>query len=238
MGHLFGAVTQEKLDNQRSVARNERRQRDSQTYSMAEHRMLENLFPVGHPYHRRAPGSMDDLEKASLDDIQQWFIDYYGAANATLVLAGDIDTAAARLMVEKYFGDIPSGPPVKRATSMIPDRTTDTFEIMYDRVPQVRTYRYWAVPGRIAPERHELELAASVLGGGDNSRLSRTLVYETQLATSVVVSVDEHQLASIFSIEVTLNHDSCLVIYICTKFLGVTWRIGCPCRCRDRFASA
>ncbi len=210
MGYLLGAVTQEKLDKQRSVVRNERRQRDNQPYGRVEYRMLESLFPVGHPYHHSTPGSMKDLEKASLEDVHQWFSDYYGAANAVLVLAGDIDAATAKPLVEKYFGDISAGPPVKRIDSMIPDRTNDTFEVMYDRVPQVRTYRYWAVPGRIAPERHELELAASVLGGGNNSRLYQALVYKNQLAASVIVSVEEHQLASIFSIEVTINQGSSL----------------------------
>jgi zinc protease len=148
---------------------------------------------------------MEDLDAASLDDVHQWFKDYYGAANAVLVLAGDVDTATARPLVEKYFGDIPAGPPIRRLETWVPERTRDTFETMYDRVPQVRTYRYWAVPGRITEQRYLLELAASVLGDGKNSRLYQALVYRDQLAVSVNVSVEEHQLASLFSVEVTLK---------------------------------
>jgi zinc protease len=153
---------------------------------------------------------MEDLANASLEDVHQWFKDYYGAANAVLVLAGDIDAATAKPLVERYFGDIPPGSPVKRIKSMIPNRNNDTFEIMHDRVPQARTYRYWAVPGRIAPERHELELAARVLGGDKNSRLYQSLVYKTQLAASVSVGVEAHQLTSIFSIEVAIQEGSSL----------------------------
>jgi len=210
MGHLLGAVTQEKLDNQRSVVQNEKRQRDNRPYGLVKYRMLEGLFPAGHPYRHSTTNSIEDLENASLENIHQWFKDYYGAANAVLVLAGDIDAATAKPLVERYFGDIPAGPPVKRIESMIPDRNNDTFEIMYDRVPQVRTYRYWAVPGRTTPERHELELAARVLGGGKMSRLYQSLVYKNQLAASISVDVEEHQLASIFSIEVTINKGSSL----------------------------
>lgn len=205
MGYLLGAVTQEKLDNVRSVVQNERRQRDNEPYGMVKHRMLESLFPEGHPYRYSINEAMRDLENATLEDVHQWFKDYYGAANAVLVLAGDIDTATAKPLVEKYFGDVPAGPPVARIESMIPDRSNDTLEIMYDRVPLVRTYRYWAVPGHITRERHELELAAGILGGGKNSRLYQSLVQDSQLATSIAVSIEEHQLASIFSIEVTVK---------------------------------
>ena len=96
MGHLLGAVTQEKLDNQRAIVQNERRQRDNEPYGLVEYRMLEGLFPEGHPYRYSFPESMEDLENASLDDVHQWFKAYYGAANAVLVLVGDIDAATVR----------------------------------------------------------------------------------------------------------------------------------------------
>jgi len=210
MGHLLGAVTQEKLDEQRGVVQNEKRQGDSQPYGTVEYRQLEGMFPPGHPYRHSTIGSMADLNAASLEDVHQWFKDYYGAANTVLVLAGDIDTKTAREKVEKYFGDIPAGPPVKRMRAMIPENSLDSHEVMYDRVPHTRSYRFWAVPGRTTKEKSELELAASVLGAGKNSRLYQALIYKNQLASRVTVYVEEHELTSMFTIDVTLKEGSSL----------------------------
>jgi len=210
MGHLLGAVTQEKLDEQRGVVQNEKRQGDSQPYGMVEYRYLEGVFPPGHPYRHSTIGSMADLEAASLDDVHQWFKDYYGAANTVLVLAGDIDTEKARALAEKYFGDIPAGPPVKRMKAMVPERSIDSHEVMYDRVPHTRSYRYWAVPGRTEKENIQLNLAASILGSGKNSRLYQALVYKNQLANTVSVYVQDHELASIFTIDVKLKEGTSL----------------------------
>jgi len=211
MGHLLGAVTQEKLDEQRGVVQNEKRQGDSQPYGLVEYRQLEGMFPPGHPYRHSTIGSMEDLDAASLEDVHQWFKDYYGAANTVLVLAGDIDTDSARSLVEKYFGDIAAGPPVKRLKAMVPESTGDTREVMYDRVPHRRSYRYWAVPGRTQQENVQLHLAADVLGSGKNSRLYQALVYKSQLASNVNVYVEEHELASMFTIDTTLKEGSSLV---------------------------
>ncbi len=210
MGHLLGAVTQDKLDEQRGVVQNEKRQGDGQPYGMVEYRQLEGLFPPGHPYRHSTIGSMEDLDAASLDDVHSWFKDYYGAANTVLVLAGDINAETGRALAEKYFGDIPSGPPVKRLKAMVPERTSDTFEVMYDRVPQTRSYRWWPVPGRTTQEKVQLDLAASVLGDGKNSRLYQALVYNNQLASNVNVFVEEHSLASMFTIDVRLKEGSSL----------------------------
>jgi len=210
MGHLLGAVTQEKLDEQRGVVQNEKRQGDSQPYGTVEYRYLEGVFPPGHPYRHSTIGSMADLDAASLDDVHQWFKDYYGAANTVLVLAGDIDTEKARALAEKYFGDIPAGPPVKRLRAMVPERTINSHEVMYDRVPHTRSYRYWAVPGRTEKETVHLNLAASIFGSGKNSRLYQALVYKSQLANTVSVYVEDHELASIFTIDVKLKEGSSL----------------------------
>ncbi|MGD9021136.1 MAG: pitrilysin family protein [Lysobacterales bacterium] len=210
MGHLLGAVTQEKLDEQRGVVQNEKRQGDAQPYGLVQYRQLEGLFPPGHPYRHTTIGSMEDLDAASLEDVHTWFKDYYGAANTVLVLAGDIDAETARPLVEKYFGDIPSGPPVKRLKAMVPERNNDTLEVMYDRVPQIRTYRWWAVPGRTLNENVQLDLAAAVLGSGKNSRLYQALVYQNQLAANVNVYVEDHELASMFTIDVVLKEGSSL----------------------------
>ena len=208
MGHLLGAVTQEKLDEQRGVVQNEKRQGDSQPYGMVEYRYLEGVFPPGHPYRHSTIGSMADLDAASLEDVHQWFKDYYGAANTVLVLAGDIDTATARSKAEKYFGHISAGPPVKRMKAMVPERSIDSHEVMYDRVPHTRTYRYWAVPGRTTKESIHLNLAASMLGSGKNSRLYKALIYDNQLANTVSVYVEDHELASIFTVDVKLKEGS------------------------------
>ena len=110
MGHLLGAVTQEKLDNQIGVVQNEKRQGDNQPYGRVNYNLYEGLFPPGHPYRHSTIGSMADLDNASLEDVHQWFKDFYGPNNAVLAIVGDIDAATARAKVEKYFGDIPAGP--------------------------------------------------------------------------------------------------------------------------------
>lgn len=205
MTYLLGAVDQERLDEQRGVVQNEKRQGDNQPYGMVEYSQLRALFPEGHPYAHSTIGSMEDLSAASLEDVQEWFGQYYGASNAVLVLAGDIDAEEARPLVERYFGDAPVGPPLARMDQWIPEREYDTTEVMYDDVPQPRIYRTWVVPGRITQERAELEVFATVLGGGRTSRLYRDFVFDRQVATRAVAYVEEHQLASQFHIEVTLN---------------------------------
>jgi len=200
MGNLLGAVTQAKLDEQRGVVQNEKRQGDNQPYGRVGYRILEGLFPPGHPYRHSTIGSMADLNAASLEDVHQWFNTYYGAANAVLVLAGDINAEEARPLVEKYFGEIAAGPPLTTWDSYVPDRRKNTSETMYDKVPQDRVTRQWAVPGRLDRERALLDIAAAVIGGGKNSRLFKSLTYEKQIATSAYSYVNVQQLASFFVI--------------------------------------
>src|SRR5687768_7664723 len=120
MGHLLGALNQERLDNQRGVVQNEKRQGDNQPYGLVEYAQLEGLFPEGHPYRHSTIGSMADLDAASLEDLRQWHRDNYGPNNAVLVLAGDIDTATARKLVQKYFGHIPRGAQNEPAQATVP----------------------------------------------------------------------------------------------------------------------
>lgn len=205
MGHLLGAITQEKLDNQRGVVQNEKRQGDNQPYGMVEYSELAGLFPEGHPYRWSTIGSMADLDAASLEDVQEWFKTQYGTANVVIALAGDIDVETARPMVEKYFGDIPAGPPLTKLSAFVPEKTSNTRERLQDRVPQARIYRSWTVPGVSSAANAELELASAVLGNGKNSRLYNTLVYEKQLATDASAEVESHELVSIFRITVTVS---------------------------------
>lgn len=205
MGHLLGAVTQEKLDNQRGVVQNEKRQGDNAPYGRVNYDLYEGLFPPGHPYRHPTIGSMEDLDAASLEDVREWFRNYYGPNNAVLVLAGDIDVDTAREKVERYFGDIPAGPEVDRFETWVPERTSNTRQIQHDEVPAVLVNRAWAVAPRTTRDRALLDLAAAVLGQGRNSRLYLDLIYERQVATQVNVGVSAFELASVFDLSVVLN---------------------------------
>ena len=184
MGHLLGAVTQEKLDNQRGVVQNEKRQGDNQPYGLVEYAQLEAL-PKGHPYAHSTIGSMADLDSASLEDVKQWFRDNYGPNNAVLVLAGDVDTATARQLVTKYFGDIPRGPVNNPAEAPVVTPEKPIHIDMKDRVATTRLYRNWVTPGLLDPASVPIDVAMTVLGGLSSSRLDNILVREEQLAVAV-----------------------------------------------------
>ncbi|MEO1014021.1 MAG: pitrilysin family protein [Pseudomonadota bacterium] len=208
MGHLLGAVTQEKLDNQRGVVQNEKRQGDNQPYGRMEYATLAGLLPAGHPYAHSTIGSMADLDAASLDDVRDWFKEYYGAANTVLVLAGDIDAKTAREKVEKYFGDIAAGPPLSKSQANAPKLDVDKREVMYDQAPQARIDRNWVAPGRTTREAALLTLAAEVLGGGKTSRLYKKLVYDLEIATSATASNQGQELMSFYSVTVDAKADA------------------------------
>ncbi len=206
MGHFIGAVTQEKLDEQRGVVQNEKRQGENQPYGRKVFTNIQqSLFPYNHPYHHSTIGSMEDLNAASLEDVTEWFETYYGPSNAILVLAGNINTEEARPMVEKYFGDIEAGPPLLKPDVWVPERNANTRATMYDQVPQARIYRVWAAPENVNPQATDLFVAASVLGDGKNSRLYKELVYDQQIATDASVFNFELQMASIFGVIVSVK---------------------------------
>jgi len=185
MGHLLGAVTQERLDEQRGVVQNEKRQGDNQPYGKVFYRILEGLFPAGHPYSWNIIGSMDDLDAASLEDVHEWFQTYYGPNNAVLAIAGDVDPNEVLAKVEKYFGDIPPGPPIAKPREWIVKLEHDKRETMQDRVPQSRIYRVWGAPNFTSEDADLIQLADAALTAGKNSRLYKRLVYTEQTATSV-----------------------------------------------------
>jgi zinc protease len=206
MGHLLGAVGQPELDKQRGVVENEKREGDNAPYGMVNYRLLEGLFPLGHPYRHDAIGSIKDLDAASLDDVKTWFRQYYGAANAVVSLAGDIDVPTARNLVLKYFGDINPGPPVARVRHWLPAVQSDVIDEMQDPLaPRIRLLRSWAVPGRPDKDVSLLEISANVLGGGKTSRLYNELVVKRHLADTVSASIQPMDLASIVKIEITLK---------------------------------
>jgi zinc protease len=188
MGYLLGAVTQGKLDEQRGVVQNEKRQGDNQPYGLTRYKMVEGLFPEGHPYYHSTIGSMADLDAASLDDVKNWFRQYYGPNNAVLVLAGDIDAATAKPLVEQYFGAIPRGADIADPKIDVPTLAAAKKEVMKDRVAVTRIYRMWAVPGMRDKDSTVLDIATGVLGGLASSRLDNALVKQEKLAVSVGAS--------------------------------------------------
>lgn len=200
MGHLLGAVTEEKLRNQISVVQNEKREGDNQPYGLVEYVQLETLFPEGHPYRHSSIGSMADLDAASLADVQGWFRDNYGPNNAVLVLAGDIDVATARTLVQRYFGDIPRGPVNEPAAADVPTLPQRVDRTMTDRVSTTRIYRQWVVPGLGHEDNVALEIGAAALGGLASSRLDNQLVRGEQIAVSVTAGVQTFQRISFFQV--------------------------------------
>ena len=205
MGYLLGAVTQAKLDNQRGVVQNEKRQGDNQPGGLVFYEILENLFPEGHPYRHSPIGSMADLDKAHLDDVRNWFINNYGPNNAVLVLAGDIDTATARPLVEKYFGQIARGPVNTPAAADIPVLAAPKSEVMKDRVAATTVSRFWPMPGLLDRQLVALDLGGSVLGGLASSRLDQILVRDEKTAVSVSAGLYPMQHIGIFFAQATVK---------------------------------
>ncbi len=204
MGHLLGAVTQQQLDVQRGVVQNEKRQGDNDPLGLTEYAKLKALFPEGHPYRHSTIGSMADLDAASMADVRGWFRANYGPNNAVLVLAGDVDVATAKALVEKYFGDIPAGPAVKRYDAPVPVWTATRRETMNDQIPTPQLSRNWVVPGRLDAVTPLVDVALTVLAGGNSSRLYNDLVRDKKLAVAVGGGVQGFEKISQASIEVTV----------------------------------
>ena len=203
MGHLLGAVTQARLDEQRGVVKNEKRQGENQPYGRAWEALSAGAFPKGHPYSWTVIGSMADLDAASLDDVKEWFKGWYGASNAVIIVAGDVKADEVKARVEKYFGNIASGPPLTRQEAWIAKRTGEHRETMADRVPQARVYLVWNTPQWGHPESVDLELAARILSSGKSSRLYKRLVYDGQIATDAEALQDASEIAGNFLITAT-----------------------------------
>ena len=182
MGYLLNAVSKEKLDNQIGVVSNEKRQGDNQPFGLVDYKRSETLFPEGHPYHHDTIGSLEDLSAASLDDMKTWFTDHYGPNNAVLVLAGDINAAQAKPLVEKWFGKIKRGKDVAPVNAPVPTLEKDIKIVMKDKVPTTRIYRNWVVPGLADPDTNSLFVGLSALGGLSSSRLDNILVRQEQTA--------------------------------------------------------
>jgi zinc protease len=203
MGYLLPALTDRKFDNQRDVVLNERRQNyENRPYGLAGIALSSAMFPPDHPYHWPTIGSAEDLRAASLDDVRNFFQTYYHPANASLALAGDLETAQAFELAEKYFGDLAPGPAVQRVRAQAALKDSATL-LLEDRVELPRLYLSWHSPAMFAAEDAELDIAADVLAHGKTSRLYKTLVYERRVATDVSAYQQSRELSGMFQIACT-----------------------------------
>ena len=203
MGHLLGAVDQAKLDEQRGVVQNEKRQGENNPYGMTRQLVNDATYPEGHPYDHTVIGSMEDLNAASLEDVQEWFKTYYGPNNAVIVIAGDVTPEVALEKVTRYFGDIEPGPPVASFEKWVAPMDGDRRQVTEDRVPQARVHKVWNVPEVGAADYDLLTVATDVLADGKTSRLYERLVYRDQIATSAFAYVQSGEIGSQLNVVVT-----------------------------------
>jgi zinc protease len=204
MGNLLEAMTMEKLNNQRDVVKNERRQRyDNAPYGTAFEKINSLIYPPDHPYHWTTIGSLADLSAASMEDVQAFFRQYYVPNNATLVIAGDFDPKQARTWVEKYFGPIKSGGEIKRPNPEMPKMTEEMRRTYEDDVRLPRLYMVWHTVRLGAPDEPALDILARILSSGRGSRLQKSLVYDKQLSQDAVASHPTGEIAGTFRISST-----------------------------------
>ena len=185
MAHLLGAVSQEALDEQRGVVQNEKRQSENRPYSGMADRIRAGVYPVDHPYRHSIIGSMEDLDAATLEDVHEWFEQYYGASNVVLVLAGDVSLETAKEKVGHYFAGAPTGVELAKTEQWIPAIDTNRIEMMYDKVGQTRISRTWILPGMNHKDTALMYLVNETLVGNKNSPLYNKLVDDLQIATGV-----------------------------------------------------
>jgi zinc protease len=205
MGYLLPTMDQGKVDLQRDVVKNERRQSvDNVPYGRANETILAALYPTGHPYSWPVIGSMADLSAASLEDVRQFFRMYYAPNNATLAIAGDFDSDSVKVWVARYFGSIPRGAQAPRRPT-VPAFTIarDTFLVLQDRVQLPRVYETWHTVKAFAPDDAPLDVLAYILAGDKNSRLYKRLVYDLQVAQDVTAFQNGARLDGYFQIRVT-----------------------------------
>lgn len=204
MGFLLDDKAPDKINGQRDVVKNEKRQSvDNQPYGQAFTEISSLLYPPGHPYSWSTIGSMEDLTAASFEDVARFFRTYYVPSNASLVIAGDLDIDSTRKMVEKWFSDVPAGKPVPPLTA--PTAVLDGVKkkTITDRVQLPRLYLAWHSPALLKPGDAEMDVISNLLSGGKNSRLYRRLVYDMQIAQDVNAFQQSQALGSSFVIIAT-----------------------------------
>jgi len=205
MGYMIDTLTEERLDVQRGVVLNERRQSyENRPYGPSELAMYDRFFPEGHPYHGNVIGKIADLERASMADVRAFFAAYYAPSNATLALAGDIDVLQAKQLIERYFGSLPARPrPERRHFTTPPLAAADRVSVE-EPVSLAKVTLAWVVPPAFSPEEAAIELGTHVLGAGKASRLYRDLVV-SGLAASVDTWLDDNELASVVGIDAMVS---------------------------------
>ena len=204
MGFLLDALDQEGFDTERDVVKNERRQSyENRPYGMAQWHIQQSLFPLPHPYHWMTIGSQEDLDAASLDDVKDFFRRYYSPSNASLAIAGDIDTAEALGLAERYFADLDPGPAVRRIARADSPLAGRVDLEMTDRVTLPRQYSVWLAPANLSGNDDASDILRAILSDGHSSRMYRSLVYEKQIAQSASVSYYAAEIAGQFRMELT-----------------------------------
>jgi len=204
MGFLLPTLDQAKLDNQREVVKNERRQNyEMQPYGLAWKALLENLWDPDFPYHWMTIGSHEDLSAATLEDVRDFFRRFYGPNGASLAIAGDIDAKKTRALVARWFADVPSGPPRERRRPEPRPLAAERRITLEDDVQLPRLYVAWPSPKEYAPDDARLEIAGEVLGSGKSARLVKRLVMEERIAQSVMAGQQGQALAGMFVVVAT-----------------------------------
>lgn len=200
MGFLLKGLDSAKIEIQRGVVQNEKRQGDNQPYSISEELTVKATYPVGHPYSWTVIGSMADLSAASVEDVKEWFRTYYGPNNAVISIAGDVNTDEVIRLMKKYFGEIPASPPIAKFTQSIAKMKGITYQQAQDRVPQGRLQKTWNIPGWGTEEASKLNLLGDILTNGKSSRLYKRLVLDEDLANNVFYYVDDKEIGGQFYI--------------------------------------
>ncbi|MEO8109362.1 MAG: pitrilysin family protein [Ginsengibacter sp.] len=200
MGYLLGSIDSSRLALQRGVVQNEKRQGDNQPYNIANELTAKNTFPAGHPYSWTVIGDLKDLDSASLDDVKNWFRQYYGPNNNVVVVAGDVNTDTVYEKIKKYFGAIPACPPISKQDAWVAKMTGKHYQKAQDRVPQARLQKTWNTPQWGTADDAYLNLLNDILTNGKSSRLYKRLVYDEQLSNNVFSYVADREIASQFNI--------------------------------------
>ncbi len=204
MGFLLDALDRGKLDNQKDVVKNERRQNyDNRPYGTADERIAKALYPATHPYSWPVIGSMDDLTAASLEDVKDFFRMYYAPNNACLVVAGDINPSEVRPLVEQYFGPFKRGRQIDRPTAVPLELQQSQRMVFEDKVQLPRLYCTWHSAANNTREDAVLTVLSRILSGGKNSRMYSSLVYDRQIAQAVSARQNGLEIAGEFQIELT-----------------------------------
>jgi len=203
MGYLLPAVTAERFETQRDVVLNERRQNyENRPYGLAMMAITSTLYPPDHPYNWMTIGAAEDIKAMRLEDVHEFFRTYYHPANASLALAGAIETSRALDLADRYFGDLRPGPepaPVVASAALVREHRL----LLEDRVELPRVYMAWHSPAMFADDDAELDLLADLLANGKTSRLYRTLVYERRIALDVSAYQGSRELESFFLVAAT-----------------------------------